>query len=100
MVDGTLLISSVISEDSGNYTCMPTNGLLTPPTASANLTVMRMFSVVFSLSFLKSIDYKQTRFVRTKIFFQEPFSSPYVFSLFRGGRSESPFSTLTYSLYL
>ncbi|CAG11194.1 unnamed protein product, partial [Tetraodon nigroviridis] len=40
MVDGTLLISSVIPEDSGNYTCMPTNGLLTPPTASANLTVM------------------------------------------------------------
>ncbi|XP_029371877.1 protein turtle homolog A isoform X2 [Echeneis naucrates] len=40
MVDGTLLIPSLIPEDSGNYTCMPTNGLLTPPTASANLTVM------------------------------------------------------------
>ncbi|XP_026153415.1 protein turtle homolog A-like [Mastacembelus armatus] len=40
IVDGTLLISSLIPEDSGNYTCMPTNGLLTPPTASANLTVM------------------------------------------------------------
>ncbi|XP_078017988.1 protein turtle homolog A isoform X1 [Epinephelus lanceolatus] len=40
MVDGTLLVSSLIPEDSGNYTCMPTNGLLTPPTASANLTVM------------------------------------------------------------
>uniref|UniRef100_A0A8D0CVS0 Immunoglobulin superfamily, member 9a n=1 Tax=Sander lucioperca TaxID=283035 RepID=A0A8D0CVS0_SANLU len=40
MVDGTLLISSLIPEDSGNYTCMPSNGLLTPPTASANLTVM------------------------------------------------------------
>ncbi|XP_051269409.1 protein turtle homolog A isoform X2 [Dicentrarchus labrax] len=40
MVDGTLLVSRVIPEDSGNYTCMPTNGLLTPPTASANLTVM------------------------------------------------------------
>lgn len=49
MVDGTLLISSVIPEDSGNYTCVPTNGLLTPPTASANLTVMRTFLfVVFS----------------------------------------------------
>ncbi|XP_029941459.1 protein turtle homolog A, partial [Salarias fasciatus] len=40
MVDGTLLISSLIPEDSGNYTCVPTNGLLTPPAASANLTVM------------------------------------------------------------
>ncbi|XP_041666256.1 protein turtle homolog A [Cheilinus undulatus] len=40
MIDGTLLISGLIPEDSGNYTCMPTNGLLTPPTASAILTVM------------------------------------------------------------
>ncbi|XP_047426375.1 protein turtle homolog A isoform X2 [Mugil cephalus] len=40
VVDGTLLISHVIPEDSGNYTCVPTNGLLTPPTASANLTVL------------------------------------------------------------
>nr|XP_057921149.1 protein turtle homolog A-like isoform X2 [Doryrhamphus excisus] len=40
MVDGTLLITSVTPEDSANYTCAPTNGLLAPPTASANLTVM------------------------------------------------------------
>ena len=46
MVDGTLLVSGLIPEDSGNYTCMPTNGLLTPPTASANLTVMRTFLCV------------------------------------------------------
>ncbi|KAJ8408532.1 hypothetical protein AAFF_G00251670 [Aldrovandia affinis] len=39
LVDGTLLIPTLIPEDSGNYTCMPTNGLLTPPTASAYLTV-------------------------------------------------------------
>eukprot|EP00063_Salmo_salar_P009224 XP_013984059.1 PREDICTED: protein turtle homolog A-like isoform X2 [Salmo salar] len=39
MVDGTLLITRITPDDSGNYTCIPTNGLLTPPTASASLTV-------------------------------------------------------------
>uniref|UniRef100_A0A4W4FJN6 Immunoglobulin superfamily, member 9a n=1 Tax=Electrophorus electricus TaxID=8005 RepID=A0A4W4FJN6_ELEEL len=39
MVDGTLLISHLTPGDSGNYTCMPTNGLPVPPTASAILTV-------------------------------------------------------------
>ncbi|GAA6080768.1 protein turtle homolog A, partial [Tachysurus ichikawai] len=46
MVDGTLLISKLIPKDSGKYTCMPTNGLLTPPTASATLTVRRMYMCV------------------------------------------------------
>lgn len=41
LVDGTLLIPNLIPEDAGNYTCIPTNGLMTPPTASAQLTVKR-----------------------------------------------------------
>lgn len=41
LVDGTLLIPNLIPEDAGNYTCIPTNGILTPPSASASLTVKR-----------------------------------------------------------
>lgn len=66
MVDGTLLISGVIPEDSGNYTCMPTNGLLTPPTASANLTVMRTFLCrALSFFFFEIITYKQNKVLST-----------------------------------
>uniref|UniRef100_A0A672P0R5 Uncharacterized LOC107553037 n=1 Tax=Sinocyclocheilus grahami TaxID=75366 RepID=A0A672P0R5_SINGR len=46
LVDGTLLISGLIPEDSGNYTCTPTNGLLTPPSASAYLKVKHPARVV------------------------------------------------------
>ncbi|XP_066499348.1 uncharacterized protein igsf9b [Hoplias malabaricus] len=46
LVDGTLLIPGLIPEDSGNYTCVPTNGLLTPPSASAYLKVKHPARVV------------------------------------------------------
>ncbi|KAL4660443.1 hypothetical protein GN956_G1335 [Arapaima gigas] len=46
LVDGSLLISSLVPDDVGNYTCMPSNGLLTPPTASAYLTVKHPAQVV------------------------------------------------------
>ncbi|KAF7655168.1 hypothetical protein LDENG_00059980, partial [Lucifuga dentata] len=39
LVDGTLLIPNLIPEDAGDYTCIPSNGILTPPTASAHLKV-------------------------------------------------------------
>jgi len=41
LVDGTLLIPNLLPEDAGNYTCVPTNGILTPPSASAHLKVKR-----------------------------------------------------------
>ncbi|XP_036434708.1 protein turtle homolog A isoform X3 [Colossoma macropomum] len=46
LVDGTLLIPGLIPEDSGNYTCIPTNGLLSPPSASAYLKVKHPARVV------------------------------------------------------
>nr|XP_046242872.1 protein turtle homolog A isoform X2 [Scatophagus argus] len=46
LVDGTLLIPNLIPEDAGNYTCIPTNGLLAPPSASAQLTVKHPARVV------------------------------------------------------
>lgn len=39
LVDGTLFIPNLIPEDAGYYTCIPTNGILTPPSASAHLSV-------------------------------------------------------------
>ncbi|MBN3292907.1 TUTLA protein, partial [Polypterus senegalus] len=46
LVDGTLLIQRVAPDDTGNYTCMPTNGILTPPTASAFITVLHPAQVI------------------------------------------------------
>ncbi|XP_005155702.2 protein turtle homolog B [Danio rerio] len=46
IVDGTLLISRLAPEDSGNYTCMPTNGLPVSPSASAVLTVQHPAQVI------------------------------------------------------
>ncbi|XP_043106664.1 protein turtle homolog A isoform X2 [Puntigrus tetrazona] len=54
IVDGTLLISRLTPRDSGNYTCMPTNGLPVSPSASATLTVQHPAQVMKmpSLTFL------------------------------------------------
>ncbi|XP_072840563.2 protein turtle homolog A isoform X2 [Pogona vitticeps] len=40
LVDGSLLIQKTTPEDSGRYTCVPSNGLKRSPSASAFLTVL------------------------------------------------------------
>ncbi|KAL8184370.1 UNVERIFIED_CONTAM: hypothetical protein K2H54_015309, partial [Gekko kuhli] len=40
LVDGSLLVQKTTPEDSGQYTCIPSNGLKRPPSASAFLTVL------------------------------------------------------------
>ncbi|XP_061462381.1 protein turtle homolog A isoform X2 [Rhineura floridana] len=40
LVDGSLLVPKTTPEDSGRYTCVPSNGLKRPPSASAFLTVL------------------------------------------------------------
>ncbi|XP_060110962.1 protein turtle homolog A isoform X2 [Heteronotia binoei] len=40
LVDGSLLVQRTTPEDSGQYTCIPSNGLKRPPSASAFLTVL------------------------------------------------------------
>lgn len=60
LVDGTLLIPNLIPEDAGNYTCIPTNGLLTPPSASAYLTVKRK-------ALISMLPYTHTYFVNAYV---------------------------------
>ncbi|XP_025029935.1 protein turtle homolog A isoform X2 [Python bivittatus] len=40
LIDGSLLVQRTTPEDSGKYTCVPSNGLRKPPSASAFLTVL------------------------------------------------------------
>ncbi|XP_036915699.1 protein turtle homolog A isoform X1 [Sturnira hondurensis] len=40
LVDGSLWLQAVQPDDAGLYTCVPSNGLLRPPSASAYLTVL------------------------------------------------------------
>ncbi|XP_036129275.1 protein turtle homolog A [Molossus molossus] len=40
LVDGSLWLQAVQPDDAGRYTCVPSNGLLHPPSASAYLTVL------------------------------------------------------------
>ncbi|CAH2273961.1 turtle homolog A-like [Pelobates cultripes] len=43
LVDGSLLLQQVTPEDAGKYTCIPSNGMWKSPSASAYLTVLRMY---------------------------------------------------------
>ncbi|XP_065276417.1 protein turtle homolog A [Emys orbicularis] len=40
LVDGSLLLQKTTPDDAGKYTCVPSNGLRKPPSASAFLTVL------------------------------------------------------------
>ncbi|KAJ1064330.1 hypothetical protein K5549_014744 [Capra hircus] len=40
LVDGSLRLQAAQPDDAGRYTCVPSNGLLRPPSASAYLTVL------------------------------------------------------------
>lgn len=40
LVDGSLRLQAAQPEDAGRYTCVPSNGLPRPPSASAYLTVL------------------------------------------------------------
>lgn len=40
LVDGSLLLQQTTPDDAGKYTCIPSNGLWKPPSASAFITVL------------------------------------------------------------
>ncbi|XP_029436205.1 protein turtle homolog A isoform X3 [Rhinatrema bivittatum] len=46
LVDGSLLLQQAAPEDSGKYTCVPSNGLWKAPSASAYLTVLYPAQVI------------------------------------------------------
>ncbi|XP_030792191.1 protein turtle homolog A isoform X2 [Rhinopithecus roxellana] len=46
LVDGSLRLQATQPDDAGCYTCVPSNGLLHPPSASAYLTVLCMPGVI------------------------------------------------------
>nr|XP_014343555.1 PREDICTED: protein turtle homolog A-like [Latimeria chalumnae] len=46
LVDGSLLMKQTAPQDSGKYTCIPSNGILAPPSASAYLSVLHPARVI------------------------------------------------------